>query len=68
MGSNPGPGRCPGEGNGIPQYWYDIQYDIQYSGLKKSHGQRTLEGYSPRGHKESDTTEHTRVNAWNQTQ
>ena len=23
----------------------------------KSHGQRSLEGYSPRGHKESDTTE-----------
>ena len=23
----------------------------------KSHGQRTLEGYSPWGHKESDTTE-----------
>ena len=25
----------------------------------KFHGQRSLEGYSPRGHKESDTTEHT---------
>ena len=24
----------------------------------KSHGQRSLVGYSPRGHKESDTTEH----------
>ena len=24
---------------------------------EKSHGQRRLEGYSPRGHKESDTTE-----------
>ena len=24
---------------------------------EKSHGQRPLEGYSPRGHKESDTTE-----------
>ena len=34
MGFNPGSGRYPGEGNGIPQYWYDIQYDIQYSGLK----------------------------------
>ena len=33
MGSNPGSGRYPGEGNGIPQYWYDIQYDIQHSGL-----------------------------------
>ena len=25
----------------------------------KSHGQRSLEGYSPLGHKESDTTEAT---------
>ena len=28
----------------------------------KSHGQRSLEGYSPWGHKESDTTEHTQNN------
>ena len=26
--------------------------------LRESHGQRSLEGYCPRGHKESDTTEH----------
>ena len=26
----------------------------------KSHGQRSLVGYSPRGHKESDTSEHTK--------
>ena len=26
----------------------------------KFHGQRSLSGYSPRSHKESDTTEHTR--------
>ena len=26
---------------------------------KKSHGQRSLVGYSPWGHKETDTTEHT---------
>ena len=38
MGFNPGSGRYPGEGNGIPQYWYDIQYDIQYSGLKNHMG------------------------------
>ena len=25
------------------------------------HGQRSLEGYSPRGHKESDMTEHTQM-------
>ena len=28
----------------------------------KSHGQRSLVGYSPRGRKESDTTEH--VSPW----
>ena len=27
--------------------------------LEKFHGQRSLAGYSPWGHKESDTTEHT---------
>ena len=27
----------------------------------ESHGQRSLEGYSPRGHKESDMTEHTQM-------
>ena len=35
----------------------------------KSQGQRSLEGYSPRGRKESDTTEHTRrhrVTCWMQ--
>ena len=26
---------------------------------EESHGQRSLAGYSPRGHKESDMTEHT---------
>ena len=40
---------------------------LQYSCLEKSHGQRSLVGYSPWGHKESDKTErlntdtHTRV-------
>ena len=29
--------------------------------LKNSHGKRSLEGYSQKGHKESDTTEHTRT-------
>ena len=43
-----GSGRSPGEGNRNP---------LQYSCLEKSHGQRTLAGYSPWGHKESDTTE-----------
>ena len=38
----PGLGRSPGEGNGHP---------LQYSSLQNSHGQRSLAGYSPRGHK-----------------
>ena len=41
-GSIPGSGRSPGEGNGNP---------LQFQ------GQRSLVGYSPRGCKESDTTE-----------
>ena len=28
---------------------------------RESHGQRSLAGYSPKGHKESDTTEHTHM-------
>ena len=48
LGSIPGPGRSPGEGNGNPP---------QDSCLEKSHGQRSLVGYSPWGCKESDTTE-----------
>ena len=42
LGSIPGLGRSPGEGKGYP---------LQYSGLANSMG------YSPRGRKESDTTE-----------
>jgi len=38
MGSFPESGRSPGEGNGKP---------LQYSCLEKSHGQRSLAGYSP---------------------
>ena len=49
VGSIPGLGRSPGEGNGTP---------LQYSFLPgKSHGWRSLVGYSPWGCKESDTTE-----------
>ena len=33
-------------------------YPLQYSCLENPHGQRSLEGYSPWCHKESDTTEH----------
>ena len=43
--SIPGSGRIPGGGNGNP---------LQCSCLKKSHGQRSLVGYRPWGHKQSD--------------
>ena len=47
-GSIPGLGRSPGEGNVNP---------LQYSCHGESHGQRSLVGYSPWGHKELDPTE-----------
>ena len=47
-GSIPGLGRSPGEGNGNP---------LQYSCLENSMDKRSLVGYSPWGHKDSDTTE-----------
>ena len=47
-GSIPGSGRSPGGGQGNP---------LQYSCLENPHGQRSLEGYSPWGHKELDTAE-----------
>ena len=46
LGVIPGLGRSPGRGN-----------TLQYSCLENPHGQRTLAGCSPWGHKESDTTE-----------
>ena len=46
LGSIPGLGRFPGEGNGNP---------VLLPG--KSYGRRSLVGYSPWGHKESDRTE-----------
>ena len=46
-GFDPWVGRFAGEGNGNP---------LQYSCPKKFHGQRSLAGYSPWGHKESDLT------------
>ena len=48
LGSIPGSGRSSGEGNVNP---------LQYSCLEKSHGQRSLVGYSLWGHKESDMAE-----------
>ena len=44
----PGLGRTPGEGHGNP---------LQYSCVENPHGQRSLEGFSPWGRKESHTTE-----------
>ena len=48
LGWIPGWGRSPRGGHGNP---------LQYSCLENPHGQRSLAGYSPWGHKESDTTE-----------
>ena len=48
MGSIPGLGRSPGGGHGTP---------LQYSCLENPHGQRSLVGFSPWGHKELDMTE-----------
>ena len=48
LGSIPGLGRFSGGRHGNP---------LQYSCLENSHGQRSLVGYSPRAHKESDMTE-----------
>ena len=50
LGSIPGLGRSPGGGNGNP---------LQYSCLEN--GERSPAGYSPQGHKELDTSEHTRT-------
>ena len=49
-GSISGLGRFPGEGNGNP---------LQYPWPGKSHGQRSLSGYSPWGPKQLDMTEAT---------
>ena len=46
--------RRVGEGNGTP---------LQYSCLEKSHGQRSLIGYSPWGREESDRTEQLHFHA-----
>ena len=48
MDLTPGLGRSPGEGQGNP---------LQYSCLENPIGWKSLEGYSPQGRKESDTTE-----------
>ena len=52
LGSITGLGRSPGGGHGNP---------FQYSSLENPHGQRSLEGYSPWGHKELDRPEQLRT-------
>ena len=47
LGSIPGLGRSPEGKHGNP---------LQYSCLENPHGQRSLEGYSPWGHRDSHTT------------
>ena len=47
----PGSGRSPGEGHGNPLQWVFLPGEF--------HGQRSLVGYSPRGHTESDMTDAT---------
>ena len=48
LGSTPGSGRSPGEGK-----WQPTPVFLS----EKCHGQRSLVGYNPKGHKESDMTE-----------
>jgi len=58
LGLIPGLGISPGGGHGNP---------LQYSCLENPHGQRSLEGYSAWGHKESNMAErlskHININA-----
>ena len=53
--SIPGLERSPEEGHGYP---------LQYSCLENPHGQRSLAGYSPWGHKELDMTEQLSTHTW----
>ena len=48
VGSVPGSGRCPGE-EGVAAHCSVLPGE--------PHGQRSLVGYSPQGHRDSDTTE-----------
>ena len=50
--SFPESGRSPGGGHGNP---------LQYSCLENPHGQRSLAGHNPWGHKESDKTKQLRT-------
>ena len=52
LGSIPGSGASPGEGNGNP---------LQHSCLENPMDKRSLAGYSPWGHKELHITEQLRI-------
>ena len=52
LSSIPGSGGSPGGGLGNP---------LQHSCLENPHGQRSMAGYNPWGHKESDKTEQLRT-------
>ena len=52
LGSISGSERSPGGGHATP---------LQYSCLENPHGQRSVAGYSPLGHKELDMTKHNTV-------
>ena len=51
LGLIPGSGRFPGKGNGNPGIVFPVFLPGEF------HGQKSLVGYSPWGHKELDTTE-----------
>ena len=55
VSSTPGLERSLGVGHGNP---------LEYSCLENPHGQRSLEGYSPWGCKESDSTEQLSTARW----
>ena len=57
LGSIPGLGRCPGEGNGSPLQYSFFFFFTPVFLPGKFHGRRSLVGYRPWGCKESDTTE-----------
>ena len=53
------PGLIPGSGNTRPKKWQPTPVLLP----GKSHGQRSLVGYSPWGRKESETTERLHLHA-----
>ena len=59
LGLIPGLGRSPGGGHGNP---------LLYSCMENPHGQRSLVGYSPWGHKDLDMTEQLSMRACAHTQ